>query len=374
MAARVESLAWTDVPLVAGETQLTLGLGSGLTTRDGRIFAVTDRGPNLFIADAIAAYGLVGLEGLCGLRDAKVMPHPADGPEIVELRIGEDEVGVIRRLPLRTRSGRRLSGSPPPGAAEPLFDMAGQPLPPDALGADTEAIAVMPDGGFFIADEYVPSLLLADADGVVTARWVPAGCEAILAHDDIDVRGVLPAQAIRRRANRGIEGVTASADGRWLYVGFQSALEGEDQATVPIWKLDAQSGDLVAEWLYPFDAPETFLRDAGRRKVGLGDLKICEIAWAGEDRLVVLERIAHSTKVYEVYLARLQKTGLAEKRLLLSTDDHAEVGPDMEGMALLSLTEILLVSDNDFGVEGVRSEFWCLSLDAPVLAVSFLAL
>ncbi len=361
MSQGVELLRWTDVPLEASEPQLTLGLGSGLTARDGRVFAVTDRGPNLFIVEAIAAYGHSGLEALRGIRDAKVMPRPADGPEIAELRIDAGEVRLVRRIPLCTRSGRRLSGSPPPGVTEPLFDTAGTPLLPDPLGADTEAIAVMPDGGFFVADEYVPSLLKVDADGVVISRWVPAGCEAMLAHDDIGVRGVLPERAMRRRANRGIEALCASADGRWLYVGFQSALEGEDQGAVPIWKLDARSGELVSEWLYRFDAPETFLRDARRRKVGPGDLKVCEIAWAGEDRLIVLERIAHSAKLYVIDLARLP-----EKRLLISTDDHPEVGADLEGMALLSPTEILLVSDNDFGVEGASTEFWRVRLDAAI--------
>jgi hypothetical protein len=57
---------------------------------------------------------------------------------------------------------------------------------------------------------------------------------------------------------------------------------------------------------------------------------------------------------------------LPEKRLLFSTDDHPEVGPDMEGMALLSPTEILLVSDNDFGVEGARTEFWRITLDQAI--------
>ena len=361
MSQGVVSLLWSDVRLGAGEPQLTLGLGSGLTARDGRVFAVTDRGPNLFISDAIDVYAIPQLEQLRGLRDAKVMPRPGDGPEIVELRVDAGEVRLVRRMPLRTRSGRRLSGSPPPGATEPLFDMAGQPLPPDVLGADTEAIAVMPDGGFFVADEYLPSLLKVDADGVVVSRWVPAGCEAMLAHDDIEVFGVLPERALRRRTNRGIEALCASADGRWLYAGFQSALEGEDQGAVPIWKLDARSGELVSEWLYPFDAPETFVRDAGRRKVGPGDVKVCEIAWVGEDRLIVLERIAHSTKIYAIDLARLPA-----KRLLLSTDDHPEVGADMEGMALLSPTEILLVSDNDFGVEGARTAFWRVLLDAAI--------
>ncbi len=322
---------------------------------------MTDRGPNLFISQAIDDYGLVSLEPLRGLRDAKVMPCPADGPEIVELAVGAGNVSVIRRIPLRTRSGMRISGAPPPGTPEPLFDLAGQPLLPDALGADTEAIAAMPDGGFFIADEYVPSLLKVDAYGVVSARWVPAGCEAMLAHGDIEVRGVLPERAVRRRANRGFEALCASTDGRWLYVGMQSALEGEDQGYVPIWKLDACSGELIGEWLYPFDAPENFLRDAARRAVGSGDLKICEFAWVGQDRLVVLERIAQSTKLYAVDLARLP-----EKRLLFSTDDHREIGPDMEGMALISPTEILIASDNDFGVEGAKTEFWRVVLDAAI--------
>ena len=366
MAATVERLAWTDVLLESLDLptkalQLTLGPGSGLTARDGRLFAITDRGPNFFISQAVADFGLSGLANLRGIREAKVMPLPADGPEIVELSLANGAVNLVRRLSLRTRSGQRLSGAPPSGTTEPLFDMAGQQLQSDTLGADTEAIALMPDGGFFVADEYVPSLLKVDADGIVSERWVPAGSEAMLAPADVDVRGVLPERAMRRSANRGFEALCASADGRWLYVGFQSALAGEDQGFVPIWKLDARSGDLIVEWLYPFDAPETFLRDASRRKVGPGDLKVCEIAWAGEDRLVVLERIAHSAKLYVVDLARLP-----EKRLLFSTDDHPDVGADMEGMALLSPTEILLVSDNDFGVEGAKTVFWRILLDAAI--------
>jgi hypothetical protein len=37
----------------------------------------------------------------------------------------------------------------------------------------------------------------------------------------------------------------------------------------------------------------------------------------------------------------------------------------MEGMALLSQSEILLVSDSDFGVEGAGTEFWRITLGAP---------
>lgn len=370
MTTRVERLAWQDIPIEAidlggARLELTLGLGSGLTRRQGdapgRIFAVTDRGPNLFVSEAVGAYGLSHLQSLSAIRDAKIMPLPKAGPEIVELAVGGDDVRLVRRLPLKTRFGVRLGGAAPAGSAmEQVFDLAGARLGADPLGADAEAIALMPDGSFFVAEEYCPSLLKVDARGVVTERWVAPGSEAGVDHSDIVLRSVLPVRVANRRLNRGLEALCASADGRWLYLGLQSAPEGDPEGTTPVWKLDAVTGALAAEWRYPFDAPETFRRDAARRQVRPGDLKICEFAWVGEDRLIVLERIAHTTKLYAADLARLP-----EKRLLMSSDDHPEMGPDVEGMTLLSPTEILLVSDNDFGVEGAETQFWRITLDAP---------
>jgi hypothetical protein len=371
MAARVERLAWRD--LQWGELQLpdrslrlTLGLGSGLTRKagdmPGRFFAVTDRGPNLFISTAVDECGLTHLEHLRGIPAAKVMPKPDEGPVITAMQITGDQLGVERSFALRTGSGRRISGAPLPGSdAEPLFDLRGQRLGDDVLGADTEAIAAMQDGGFFVAEEYGPSLLKADANGVVSERWVAAGREAELAHGDIVVRGVLPAAASRRRANRGFEALCASADGAWLYAGMQSALEGEDQRFAPVWKFDARTGALSGEWRYPFDEPTSFRRDAARRKVGPSDLKICEFAWGGEDRLIVLERIAHTTKLYAVPLGRPQ-----DKQLLLSSDDHPDMGSDMEGMTILAPDTILLATDNDFGVEAAETEFRRITFDAPI--------
>ncbi len=361
MTPRVRRLVWRDIPLdeidlPKAKLRLTLGLGSGLSRRasDGALFAVTDRGPNLFVSQAMDDYGLAHLAPLRGIRDAKVMPLPAMGPEIVQIAIHGDAVEVVKRIPLRTRSRARLGGGAPDGSAmEQVFDLYGDPLAPDPLGADTEAIAAMPDGSFMLAEEYGPSLLKVDADGVVTERWVAPGQEAPIRHADVEVRSVLPEPVARRRLNRGLEALCCSPDGRWLYMALQSAPIGDDDRSIPVWKLDAQSGALAAEWSWPLDEPSSFKRDAGRRQVSAGDVKICEFAWAGKDRLVVLERIAHTTKVYEADLSRLP-----EKRLLFCSDDHPEMGPDMEGMAPLSPTEILLVSDNDFSVEGAETEFW----------------
>ncbi len=372
--ARLQRLSWTDIPQApitlpnGHELQITLGLGSGLSRcasdPPGIVHAVTDRGPNFFISQAVDAFGLKHFEHLRGHRDAKVLPAPEIGPSIATLRVGEGAVELVGVVPLVDAGGARLSGRPPdlPGR-EPLFAVDGGVLAPGAFGADVEAIAALPDGSFALADEYGPALLFADAGGRVSARWTPVGAGAAYAHPGVDVREMLPERAMRLRPNRGIEALCASGDGRWLYAGMQSALVGEAGHSSEIWKLDAATGALAAEWRYPFDPPASFRRDAARRAVDVGDLKICEFAWAGEDRLLVLERIAHTTKIY---LAELGDA--VTKRLLFTSDDYPEMGPDMEGMALLAPNTIVLASDNDFGVDGAITEFWRITLDGAVVA------
>lgn len=370
--ARLQGLSWTDIPLApivfpnGRQLTVSLGLGSGLSRRasdpPGIVHAVTDRGPNIFILQAVEEFGLTHLEHLRDVRDAKVMPTPNSGPLIATLRVTEDAVELLGYSPFTDAIGERLSGRPPDLLGrEPLFDLDGHALAPGAFGADVEAIAAMPDGSFVVADEYAPSLVFADAKGRVSARWAPLGAEGAYAHPGVAVRGALPDRALRRRPNRGLEALCASADGRWLYAGLQSALTEEDAGFTEIWKLDAASGAIAAAWSYPFDAPQSFRRDAARRQVSAGDLKVCEFAWVDEDRLLVLERIAHTTKIHLVALGPT-----ISKTLLFTSDDHPEMGPDMEGMALLSPGQILLASDNDFGVEGAATEFWRVTLKTPL--------
>jgi Esterase-like activity of phytase len=400
----VKRLAWSDVllggvNLPAGRLELTLGLGSGLTTRAGdapdTVWALTDRGPNLSVEDAVARYGLDHLLSFATVRKAKIMPRPDMAPEILELRIKGDVVELVRRMPLHLASGQSLSGRPIPGEGmEQVFGLDGASIGADALGADPEAIAAMPDGGFWIAEEYGPSLLKVDASGVVTKRWTPAGREAYVSGVGLDVSGALPAIAARRTLNRGFEGVAASTDGLWLYAAFQSTLDGSkgearNKRFARIWKLDSASGTVVGQHLYPFDAPESFPRDQleGEDK---DDLKICDLVMAGPDTLIVLERMTRTAKLYVVELrddrciaakhldvatqpaledmnaSELDLCGVTmlEKRLLFSGDDFQEIGPDIEGVALLSANELLLVSDNDFGVDGAKTQFWRVQSDA----------
>lgn len=368
----VTPLKWRDPPLgeivlPGGVLRLTLGVGSGLGRRpgdlEGRFWGLGDRGPNLKIPAAIADYGLSDLEPLRGLAGAKVLPAPQIGPMLAELQVTGGRVELIRTLPIRMPDGAAVSGRALPGTQgdmEPTFDVAGARLPPDPAGADTEAVAVLADGSFWLAEEYGPSLIKVDADGVVRRRWTPPG---VLTPGGEDL---LPPKAAERRMNRGFEGLAASSDGRWLYSAFQSALDRRDAdpCRTLIWKLDAETGALAGEFDYPFDPPESFTADAAAGPVGLDDLKICELATLADDRLLVLERISRSAKIYRVDLAGGGSP--LTKTLLFSTDQAGGVAPDLEGMALMSDRELILATDNDFGIERAETRFYRLRFDGPL--------
>ena len=62
----------------------------------------------------------------------------------------------------------------------------------------------------------------------------------------------------------------------------------------------------------------------------------------------------------------VSQPGRLAKTLLFTTDDAPQIAQDLEGLTLLSPTELLLATDNDFGVEGAETRFYRLSFDAPL--------
>jgi Esterase-like activity of phytase len=402
----VEKLAWTDpplgeIPLPAAPLVLRSSFGSGLTRRPcdppGRIWAVGDRGPNLKVKAARELYGAEHLAPLANVSGAKIMPRTDIGPEIAELQVLEDRVELVRVVRLTLPDGRPVSGLPVPGGAhvrsEPVFDLQGNPLEPDPDGLDTEGIAPLPDGGFWIGDEFGPTLVRIDAAGKIVRRLLPAGIhsEASPAPEHC-----LPALAGRRQINRGFEALALSPDARFLFLAFQSPLAHPDEAAhegaahVRLWRLDAETGAVLAQYLYPLDSPESFGRDAAAGAFEGKDVKVSEITCLGPEVLLVLERGSLTTKLYRVQMDESlllppehldlatrptaeELSGAGEplpalaKKLLFSSDDHAGIGADLEGVALLSDRELVLVSDNDFGVEGAVTGFWRLRFDQPIL-------
>ena len=393
----VRRLAWSDPDLGTIDCprqpmRIRASFGSGLATRPGdppdRVWGVGDRGPNLKVETALERYGLEQLRPHAEAGGAKVMPRLDLGPTLAELRLDGDRVELVRTVRLTGANGTPISGLPTPGGpharSEPAFGIDGDLLPPDPAGADTEGLAIRADGSFLVGDEYGPSLLLVDPDGRLVSRWLPGGPE-----------GALPGIAARRQLNRGFEAIALSPDGAWLYLAFQSPLAHPDEQAhkqarhVRIWKLDAMTGAVAAQFLYPLDPPESFRRDCEKGAFGRSDIKISEIVAEAGDRLLVLERGSETTRIYRVMLDPALATDPSHldvatrptieemsgagadllelpKHLLLDTDDMPEMAADLEGMAILSPTELLLVTDNDFGVEGAETSFWRVTFAAPL--------
>lgn len=364
---KVTELKWRDAPLAEvrtpkGKLKITLGLGSGLSRRaedaPGIVWAIGDRGPNLKIRTAVERWGLEHLAPLKDREGAKVLPLPDFQPCLVELRVGKKRVHLERVVPLEGPDGP-LSGRAPAGSAEasmePIFDLDGRVLPSDPAGVDTEGVAAAPDGTFWVCEEYGPSLMQVGHSGAVLRRWTPSG------HTLAGAEAVLPEAARRRRLNRGFEGLAISGDGRWIYAVFQSGFEGDVHDTTTIWRLDIRTGALAGAYEYPFDEPESFTADAHDGEVEGKDLKVCDLSWVAHDRLLVLERISKSARIYAVNVAA---TGRLAKTLVFSTDDHPDVAPDLEGIALLTDRELLLATDNDFGTEGAETRFYRVTFDA----------
>ena len=404
----VERLRWSDASLgeiaqPGGTIPIRASFGSGLAIRPGDppgiVWAIGDRGPNLKIAPMIALYGREDLRRLADRAGAKIMPRRDLGPSIARLRIEHDRVELLEVLRLTDSAGAPVSGLPMPGsvhaASEPCFDLDGAPIAADPSGLDSEGIVALADGGFLVSDEFGPSLARIDAAGRVQARFVPEKLR--LDGASYPVHACLPAIASARQLNRGFEAVTMSGDGRWLFLAFQSPLahpdtEAHEQARhVRLWRLDAATLEVAAQYLYPLDPPDSFRRDCRDGPLGWSDLKISELAWIADDRLLVLERGSRTTKIQSVRLsddcrlperhlardtrptleqlsARGQAPAALSKTLLFSSDDAPEVAPDLEGMAILSPHELLLVNDNDFGVEGAETSFWRVRFHAPLLA------
>jgi hypothetical protein len=105
---------------------------------------------------------------------------------------------------------------------------------------------------------------------------------------------------------------------------------------------------------------------------------------------LLLERVSHTTKLYRAELdpeaalppeeldvdlrptieersaAGTLDLPVLEKRLLLSSDNLPELCKDMEGMVLLDERTLLLVNDNDFGIEDDETQFWRIELPEPI--------
>lgn len=392
------------VEFPGGKTlDLSVGIGSALFHMPGDpadvLYGLTDRGPNIDCSASEEITGIPTAQACSGDDKAKLFPRPDFVPSIVKLKLGGDgSFATTDWIQLKDSAGKTITGlSNPLKAAktEAAYDSAGKALPLDPNGLDTEGLVRLKDGTFWVGEEYGPSLVHVAADGKIFERLVPAGLEGDLAGAGYKITGTLPAILMKRQLNRGIEGIAISPDERFLYAIVQNPLANPDAdafknaAATRILKLELASQKIVGEFVYTLDPANTFKNDPDAKKQS--DVRISEMSGVGADQIIVLERIAKTTKLYAISLdgatnilgtawdevatapsleqvkpEELAGKGITavSKKLWLDSSDHPELPSKVEGVAIDG-TDLVLINDDDFGIDGAKTKIVRLTMPAP---------
>ncbi len=191
------------------------GFGSSVVqdSKDPEVFyMLTDRGPNI---DGTVA-------------NSKVFAQPTFAPQIGKFRLVKDQLILERTIELQNENGVKLTGLPNPvgqgSTGETALDLSGKTLPSSVDGIDSEGLALAPDGSFWVSDEYGPHIVHFDANGKTIERINPFGTG----------KGgrKIPLVFARRRANRGMEGLTITPDGKTLVGIMQFPLYNPSAAAI----------------------------------------------------------------------------------------------------------------------------------------------
>jgi hypothetical protein len=199
------------------------------------IYGLTDRGPNVD-----------------GRTDnEKVLPIPDFHPQIAVFQLSDGTATPGKTIILKGPDGEQLVGlvHPQANTGETLVTIDGRPLPPSDHGLDSEGLVALPDGTFWVSDEYGPFLIHFDAKGKELERLSP-------------FNGTLPRELSLRSPNQGMEGLTVTPDGSTLVGIMQSALatpglEGSAKQ-VPLTRIVTVNlaSKAMKEYLYPLANPQ----------------------------------------------------------------------------------------------------------------------
>ncbi|WP_037911689.1 esterase-like activity of phytase family protein [Actinacidiphila yeochonensis] len=307
------------------------GFGSSLAPvpgKSGYFYGLTDRGPNADAPDGNKSEMLTGFT-----------------PEIGEFKLVDGKAELVKKVTLKgpkRLGGTSYSGRPPHDTSEVIDDVAatnadgGTPAPvaKDPYGYDSEGLVALPDGTFWVSDEYGPYITHFDANGYELGRLTPYRNSPDNA--DHTILGYLPAELADRATNKGMEGLTITPDGSTLVGVMQSALQQPDLGTTKASKVAATRIVTVnlrtyqtKQYLYLLDDPDD-TGDANSEITALSDTKFLV-----DERDGNYEPFANKT-LYEVDTnGATDVSGLT----IGGKSPEAFVGKDDTDTALAALTE-----------------------------------
>ena len=191
------------------------GFGSSVAAdpNDPNVFyLMTDRGPN--VAGSIT--------------NSIILGKPDFTPSIGKYRLKDGKLILEQTIEFKNAAGVKLNGLPNPvgqgATGEVPYDLNGNLLTVSADGIDSEGLVLAADGSFWVSDEYGPHIVHFDATGKTLERINPFGTGT--------GGRKLPLVFAKRRANRGMEGLTITPDGKTLVGLMQSPMYNPSSAAI----------------------------------------------------------------------------------------------------------------------------------------------
>ena len=316
-ASNWQLLTMNEAPTIgttmAGQ-EIKLGGFSGLQflyEKNGKHYflTLTDRGPNGEMVEKDRPF---------------LLPDYSPMLVILKADLTAKTLTVEKEIKLKKKNGEPLTGLPPSRQEENPLDIFGLVYSIDELGMDTEAVVTDAEGGYWVAEEYAPSLAYFDSEGKLQKRFTPD-------HE-------LPRQYKNRRTNRGFEAI--AKNGNKLFGFLQSPLEkGQDQSLIV--EVDLENSKTSAEYFYPFEK---------------GNDKIGDAVHLKDNKILVLEQNGKTGPEAQksIHLIELGESDSTVKKTLV-VDLAQSPFKDMEkieGMAIVENKKIALVYDNDFQLAG----------------------
>lgn len=212
------------------------GYGSAATAhprKKGEFYAITDRGPNT------------------NYLDGKKFPVSDYTPRIGHFSVNaHGEIVLKKEIILKDPNGNPISGLPNPigkgATGEIPYDNNGNVLPFDDFGLDSEGLAALHDGTFWVSDEYGPHIVHYSAEGIELERISPIGV------NEGNGGRKIPAVFAKRRPNRGMEGLAITPNQRTLVGIMQSTLYNPTKIRTDLTRIiafDLKTGE-TKQYLY----------------------------------------------------------------------------------------------------------------------------
>jgi hypothetical protein len=302
--------------------KIKLGGFSGLQfveEKEGSLLfqTVTDRGPN---------------GELNGIDRPFLLPEFSPTVVVLKANSATKELTVSAEIKLKKKDGTPLTGLPNTRDEENPTDVFGLYYSIDPHGLDIEGLVFDGEGGWWMADEYSPSLVHFNEQGMELRRLTP--------------NNQLPRMYADRKPNRGFEGI-ARVENK-IYGFLQSPLPKEvskDGEFSRIAEVDLETMKTSSEYFYLFEK---------------GNDKIGDAVALNAKNFLVIEQNGKTGPQSQKYIYRItlgESDQLVKKTLIadLKTTPFNDV-EKVEGLALIDNHRLGIVYDNDFQINGKTNQ------------------